>query len=137
MATTTKPTTKPQAPTEAELSAQVEADIEARIETEIAAGLAADRAKRRAELFYAARRKIEAAHYDKINAKAPIENQYSGLTREQHEARLREMRRRAAEDMRAMDEAEARGRARVAAMRGPRASIGPGSEGFEIKRPGS
>jgi hypothetical protein len=117
-----------QMPTEDELNAQ--------IETEIAAGLAADRAKRRAELFYAARRKIEAAHYDKINAKAPIENQYSGLTREQHEARLREMRRRAAEDMRAMDAAEARGRARVAAevMRGRRASIGPGSEGFEIKR---
>ena len=67
MATTTK-----QMPTEDELNAQ--------IETEIAAGLAADRAKRRAELFYEARRKIAAAHYDKINAKAPIENQYSGLT---------------------------------------------------------
>jgi hypothetical protein len=71
-------------------------DIENQIELEIAAGLEADRAKRRAELFYAARRKIEAAHYDKINAKAPIEGPYSGLTREQHEARLREMRPRRA-----------------------------------------
>jgi hypothetical protein len=111
-------------------------DIENQIETEIAAGLAADRAKRREELFYAARRKIEAAHYDKINAKAPIENQYSGLTREQHEARLREMRRRAAADNAAMDAANARP-IDGAVVRGPRASMGAGSEGLRVRRSGA
>jgi len=115
----------------------LQAEIENQIECEIAAGLEADRAKRRAELFYAARRKIEAAHYDRINAKAPIEGPYSGLTREQHEERLREMRRRAAADNAAMDETNSRAPEGSLLHQRSRASLAPGSEGFRFKRPGS
>ena len=111
-------------------------DIEAQIETEIAAGLAADRAKRRAELFYEARRKIAAAHYDKINAKAPIEGPYSGLTREQHAARLKAMDAAAAKTNAEMDEANSRPIEGSLLDQRRRADAAGGSAGFRFKTPG-
>jgi hypothetical protein len=112
------------------------ADIEAAINAEIEAGLAADRAKRREELYYAARRKIDAAHYDRINAKAPVEGPLAGLTPEQHAARLREINKRVAADMAAMDAANARPVEGSLLYQRKQASMG-GSEGFKIKSGGS
>jgi hypothetical protein len=108
------------------------ADIEA-INAEIEAGLAADRAKRREELYYAARRKIDAAHYDRINAKAPIEGPLAGLTPEQHAARLKAMNAAVKRDMAAMDAANAKPIEGTLLFQRRKASMGPGSEGFKIK----
>jgi len=118
--------------TEAELNAQVERELNAQIERE----LEAEMNRKRAEIAMRLRREAAAKEYERINRRHPIEDKYGGLTAEQFAARDKEMRRRAAEDMAAMAESERRGRERVAAMsaRGPRASIGPGGEGFTIKR---
>ena len=109
------------------------ADIEAAINAEIEAGLAADRAKRREELYYAARRKINAGHYDRINGKHAVEGPLAGLTPEQHAARLREMNKRAAADMAAMDAANSRPVEGSLVHQRSRAALVPGAEGFRIK----
>ena len=108
--------------------------VEAKLADQLAARLQADRERVRLEVIMELRREAERAHYDKINRRAPIENQYSGLTREQHEARLREMRRRAAADNAAMDEANSRPVPGLLEQRS-RADSAGGSAGFEI-RPG-
>jgi hypothetical protein len=115
-----------------EFNAKVEAELQAQIDVE----LQAEMARKRAAIAARLRREAEMKEYDRINARHPIEGPLAGLTPEQHAARLKEMDRRAAADFAAMDEAEARGRARVAAeaaARPRRASIGPGAEGFEIR----
>jgi hypothetical protein len=117
-----------QMPTEDELNAQ--------IETEIAAGLAADRAKRRAELFYEARRKIAAADYDRINRRAPIEDKYGGLTPEQHAARLKAMDAAAAKTNAEMNAANARPIEGSLLDQRRRADAAGGSAGFRFKTPG-
>lgn len=111
-----------------EFDAAVEAELEAKIEAELQAKLA----RERAEIALRLRREAAAKEYDRINARHPIEGPLAGLTPEQHAARDKAMRERAAADYAAMDAAEARGRDRVAAMRQPRASMG-GGEGFKIK----
>lgn len=108
------------------------AQIEAQIETEIAAGLAADRAKRREELAYQARRKIEMAHLDRVNARAPIEGPLAGLTPEQHAARLKEMDARRRADKEWHDRVNSRP-VEGSLLHQRRASIGPGGEGFVVK----
>jgi hypothetical protein len=110
----------------------LQADIENQIELEIAAGLEADRAKRRAELFYAARRKIEAAHYDRINRRAPIEDKYSGLGPEGHAERLRIMAEGARRDAEHM--ARVNSRPVEGSLAARRADQKGGGSGFEIKR---
>jgi hypothetical protein len=118
-------------------------DIEAQINAEIERELAADRARRREELAYRARRKLEMEHLDRVNARAPIEGPLAGLTPEQHAARQEAMVAAARRTYREMDEANMRWAEREAAERKAeaarprRASIGPGSEGFRFKRPGS
>jgi hypothetical protein len=110
----------------------LQADIENQIELEIAAGLEADRAKRRAELYYAVRRKIEAAHYDKINARAPIEDKYGGLGPEGHAARLKAMEAGSKADREWMDRVNSR--PVPGSLAATRAEQKGGSSGFEIKR---
>jgi hypothetical protein len=126
--------TKQQAPVE-DVSAQIERELQAQIERE----LAAEMNRKRMEIARRLRREAEMKEYDRINRRHPIQDRLAGLTPEQDAERQRVMRERAAKTFEEMDEAEARGRARVAAevMRGRRASIGPGSEGFRVKRPGS
>jgi hypothetical protein len=114
--------------TEQELNAIVEAKLEA----ELAARLEADRQRVKMEVVDQIRREAERAHYARINARHPIEDKYSGLTAEQHEARLAAMRAGAARD------AEHMARVNSRPVEGSlehrrRASLIPGSEGFRIK----
>jgi hypothetical protein len=117
---------------EAELSQIVEAKLEA----ELAARLAAERNRIREEVIRALRREAERAHYAKINARAPIEGKYSGLTAEQHEARLKAMRAGAARDAAHMARVNSRPIEGSLAYTKQRASIGPGDEGFRVKAVG-
>jgi hypothetical protein len=109
--------------------------VETRLAERLAARVAAERERVREEVILALRREAERAHHAKINARHPIENQFSGLTREQHEERLRLMdERRAAESAR-LDKINARpvpGQV-VRGLR-PRAVDGAGgSVGFKIR----
>ena len=109
------------------------AEIDALVDAEIDAVLKAKRRAERDEIAFQLRRKAAAAEYDKINARHPVEDKYGGLGPEGHAARLKEMDRRAAEDMASMD----RSNARVpegAATRAARADSAGGSSGFRIKR---
>jgi hypothetical protein len=105
------------------------------IELEIDRQLAAEEAARRAALRneIAARMRAEAykAHYDRINAKHPIEDKYAGLTPAQHAERLRVMDAAARATCEKMDRANERTPWR--AERGPRGSIDPGGEGLKIR----
>jgi hypothetical protein len=115
-----------------DVNAQIERELAAQVEREFEAEMN----RKRFEIAARLRREAAGREYDRINARHPIEDKYGGLGPEGHAARLKEMDRRAAEDMASMD----RSNARVpegAAMRGRRASIGPGGEGFEIKRGGT
>jgi hypothetical protein len=114
---------------------ELNAIVESKLADRLAARLQADRERVRAEVVAELRREEDRKWYDRINRKHPIENQYSGLTREQHEERLREMRRRAAADNAAMDEANARV-PEGAVTRGSRADSKGGSAGFRVKPPG-
>jgi hypothetical protein len=73
--------------TEDELTAIVEAKLADRL----AARLKADRERVRMEVIMELRREAERKHYDRINAKHPIEDRYSGLGPEGHAARLKAM----------------------------------------------
>jgi hypothetical protein len=106
-------------------------DFEARINAEVEAGLAAEVAAKREELAYQARRRATAAEYDRINARAPIEDKYGGLTREQHEARLKAMSERAAKANMEMDIANRR--PVEGDLRAQRAAKAGGGSGFTIK----
>jgi hypothetical protein len=114
---------------EAELSQIVEAKLEA----ELAARHAADRQRVKLEVVDQIRREAERAHYARINARHPIENKYSGLTREQHEARIAAMKLGAARDAAHMAEVNSRPVEGSLAYAKQRVSIGPGAEGFEIR----
>jgi hypothetical protein len=70
--------------TEAELNAIVESKLAARL----AARLQADRDRVRMEVVMELRREAERKHYDRINARHPIEDKYGGLGPEGHAARL-------------------------------------------------
>jgi hypothetical protein len=112
--------------------AELNAIVEAKLEAELAARLQADRERVRAEVIMELRREAERAHYDRVNAKHPIEDKYGGLGPEGHAARLRAMAEGVRRDCAKMDAANAKP-APGAFVRGPRASMG-GGEGFEIKR---
>jgi hypothetical protein len=111
---------------EAELNAIVEAKLAAQLE----ARLQADRARIRAEVVSEIRREAERAHHARVNQKHPIEDQYSGLGRKGHLARLRAMDARAKAANARMDEINARP---VPGSLAHQRSLIPGSEGFRIK----
>jgi hypothetical protein len=106
--------------------------VERKLADALAARLEADRARIRAEVVDGLRREASKAHYDKINARHPVEDKYGGLTREQHEARLKAMDARAKADNEAMDRANARVVEGSLTSQRSRAAPG-GSEGFEIR----
>jgi hypothetical protein len=87
---------------------ELDAVVEARLEAELAARLQADRNRVKLEVVMELRRKAEREWYDRINKKHPIENRYSGLTAEQHEARIAAMRAGAARDAAHMARSNAR-----------------------------
>jgi hypothetical protein len=106
-------------------------DFEARVETELNATLAAEKVKLRARIVDRLRREAFARDMDRINARAPIENQFSGLSREQHEARLKMMSERSAQTNREMDESNAK--VVDGSLRASRAAGKGGAAGFTIK----
>jgi hypothetical protein len=87
---------------------ELDALVDAKLADALAARLEADRARVRDEVVTELRRAEERAWYDRINKKHPIENKYSGLTREQHEARIAAMRAGAARDAEHMARSNAR-----------------------------
>jgi hypothetical protein len=111
-------------------NAKIERELQAQIERE----LEAEMAKRRADIAVKLRREAAMKELDRINARHPIENRYSGLTPEAHAARLAEMDRRAAADFAAMDAVNAR--PVPGSLAAARADQKGGGSGFRIKRPG-
>jgi len=105
--------------------------VEAKLEAELATRLQADRDRVRTEVIMSLRREAERRHYDKINSKHPIEDKYSGLGREGHEARLKAMDIRRAAAAAHMDAVNARP---VEGSLAHQRSLVPGSEGFRIKQ---
>jgi hypothetical protein len=109
--------------------------VESKLADRLAARLQADRERVRMEVIMELRREAERAHYDRINAKHPIEDKYGGLGPEGHAARLRAMSAAAAKANAEMDAANARPVEGSLLDQRKRAALTPGSEGFEI-RPG-
>ena len=114
---------------EAELSRIVEAKLEAAL----AARIQADRERVRMEVIMEIRRKAEREWYDRINARAPIEDRYGGLGKAGHEARLNAMSAATAKTNAEMDAANARVVPGSLLDQRSRASLTPGSEGLEIR----
>jgi hypothetical protein len=106
-------------------------EFEAKVAAEIEAGLAAELAVKREELAYRARRRATAAEYDRINRRAPIEDKYAGLTREQHEARLKSMSESSAKANAEMTASNAR--PVEGDLRAQRAERRGGGAGFRVK----
>jgi hypothetical protein len=104
--------------------------VESKLEARLAARMQADRERLRAEIASEIRREIDREHYDRINRRAPIQDKYSGLTRKQHEERLRVMSERSAQANREMDEANAR--VVDGSLRASRAASKGGASGFKI-----
>jgi hypothetical protein len=112
------------------MNAKVKSELDARVEAE----LAAEMARKREEIAFRLRREAAAKEYDRINARHPIEGPGDPKV---EAARRAAMDKRAAEDMASMDRSNARVPDGSLVHQRPRASIGPGGEGFTVKRPGS
>jgi hypothetical protein len=111
-----------------------EAELSQIVEAKLAAALAArekaDRDRVRMEVIMELRREAERKHYDRINAKHPVEDRYGGLGPEGHAARLRAMDERAKAANEHMDRVNQRP---VPGSLAHQRSLIPGSEGFRIK----
>jgi hypothetical protein len=117
--------------TESELNAIVESKLADRL----AARLKADRDRVRMEVISELRREAERKHYDRINARHPIEDKYGGLGPEGHAARLAAMDAARVADNEWHDRVNSRPIEGSLLDQRKRAALTPGSEGFEI-RPG-
>jgi hypothetical protein len=104
--------------------------VESKLEARLAARMQAEQARLRAEIAAEIRREEDRKWYDRINARHPIQDKYAGLTREQHEARLKAMAERARADNEQMDRANAR--VVDGDLRAQRAAKAGGSAGFKI-----
>jgi hypothetical protein len=111
---------------EAELSVIVEAKLADRL----AARLKADRERVRAEVIMELRREAERKHYDRINARHPIEDKFGGLGPEGHAARLKAMDARARADSEHLDRVNARPVPGGLLDQRSRAALTPGSGGI-------
>jgi hypothetical protein len=111
---------------------ELNAIVEAKLADALAARLQADRERVRMEVIMELRREAERAHYDRINAKHPIEGPGDPRLEAQ---RIAEMNRRARADMEHMDKSNSRPIEGSLLDQRKRAALTPGSEGFEI-RPG-
>jgi hypothetical protein len=111
------------------------AAIEAEIDAALAAEVEARRAKMRDDIAARLRREASNRHYDRINARHPIEGPLGGLTVEQEAERQRQMderRRLAGERMDRANSAPVAGQ--VARSLRPKRSDGAGGAvGFSIK----
>jgi hypothetical protein len=89
------------------------------------------------EVIAELRREADREWYDRVNKKHPVEDKYGGLGPEGHAARLKEMDRRAAEDMASMDRSNARVPEGAATRAARRADSAGGASGFRVKGAGS
>jgi hypothetical protein len=104
--------------------------VEAKLADRLAARLQADRERVRTEVIMELRREAERKHYDRINAKHPVEDRFGGLGAEGHAARLRQMDAAAKKAAAHMDEVNSRP---VPGSLAHQRSLIPGSEGFRVK----
>ena len=104
--------------------------VEAKLAEQLAARLQADRQRIREEVITALRREAERKHYDRINARHPIEDKYGGLGPEGHAARLAAMDARAKAANEHLDRVNSRP---VEGSLRHQRSLVPGSEGFRVK----
>jgi hypothetical protein len=113
--------------------AELNSIVETRLADRLAARLQADRERVRAEVIMELRREAERKHYDRINAKHPVEDRYGGLGPEGHAARLRQMDAAAKKAAAHMDEINSRPVPGGLLDQRSRAALVPGAEGFAIK----
>jgi hypothetical protein len=111
---------------------ELTAIVEAKLAEALAARLRAERQRIREEVVSSLRREAERAHHARINARHPIEDKYGGLGPEGHAARLKAMDARARAANAHMDEVNSRPVPGGLLDQRSRASLAPGSEGFEI-----
>jgi hypothetical protein len=112
---------------------ELNAIVEAKLADRLAARLKADRERVRMEVVADLRREAERKHYDRINARHPIEDKYGGLGPEGHAARLAAMDARARAANAHMDAVNARPIDGGLVHQRSRASLAPGSERFRFK----
>jgi hypothetical protein len=110
--------------------AELNAIVESKLAEQLEARLQADRQRIRAEVVDGIRREESRKHYDRINARHPIEDKYGGLGAAGHAERLRQMDARARAANAHMDEVQARA---VPGSLAHQRSLIPGSEGFRVK----
>ena len=107
--------------------------VEAKLADRLAARLQADRERVRMEVIMELRREAERKHYDRINARHPIEDKYGGLGPEGHAARLAAMDARAKAANEHMDCVNSRPVEGSLLHQRSRAALTPGSEKFRFK----
>jgi hypothetical protein len=112
---------------------ELDAIVEARLDARLEARLQADRQRVRQEVVDELRREATRQHYDRINRKHPVEDQFGGLGPEGHAERLRVMAAGVNRDMEKMDRANARPVEGSLVHQRSRASLIPGAEGFKFK----
>ena len=113
--------------------AELNAIVESKLADRLAARLQADRERVRADVIAEMRREAERKHYDRINARHPVEDKFGGLTAEQHAERLRQMDARAKADALRMDAINARLIEGSLLHQKSHAALTPGSEQFKFK----
>jgi hypothetical protein len=108
--------------------------VEAKLAERLAARLEAERALVRQETILELRREASNAHFDRINAKAPIEGLLAGLTQAEEDERQRQMTARSAATNAKMDAANARVVPGMrSALRTTRVDSAGGGSAFRIK----
>jgi hypothetical protein len=105
--------------------------VEAKLADRLAARKLAEEARLRAEIAAEIRREETKKWHDRVNARHPIQDKYAGLTREQHEARLKAMAEGARRDAEQM--AHANAKVVDGSLRAQRAAAKGGGAGFTIK----
>jgi hypothetical protein len=110
--------------------AELNSIVETKLAEALAARLQADRERVRADVIREIRREAERKHYDRINARHPIEDKYGGLGPEGHAARLAAMDARAKAANEHLDRVNSRP---VEGSLRHQRSLVPGSEGFRVK----
>jgi hypothetical protein len=85
-----------------------DAEFDAMVEAELAADFRIAKENKRAEIAERLRREETKKWHDRVNARHPTEDRYSGLGPEGYARRLREMDARARADNEAMDRANAK-----------------------------
>jgi hypothetical protein len=112
---------------------ELNAIVESKLADRLAARLKADRDRVRMEVISELRREAERKHYDRINARHPIEDKYGGLGPEGHAARLKAMDAARVADKEWHDRVNSRPVSGSLLDQRKRAALVPGSEGFRIK----